>query len=61
MVLDEPDANLDRAGIELVAALVRELRGEAMVAIAAHTPELVDVGDVRVVLADGRVQRTVEA
>jgi ATP-binding cassette subfamily C protein CydD len=58
VVLDEPDANLDRAGIELVAALVRELRGEHMVAIAAHTPELVAAADLRVTLADGRVVAT---
>jgi ATP-binding cassette subfamily C protein CydCD len=58
VVLDEPDANLDRAGIETVGAIVRELRGKCMVALAAHTPELVEVGDVRVTLADGRVART---
>lgn len=50
-LLDEPDANLDRAGIELVAALVAELIAEGkMVAIAAHTPELAAIGGARVTL-----------
>jgi ABC-type multidrug transport system fused ATPase/permease subunit len=55
VILDEPDANLDRDGIALVAGLVRDLRKSAMVAIAAHSPELLEVGDVRVALDDGRV------
>lgn len=40
-LLDEPDANLDRAGIALVGEIIRELvaRGR-MVAVAAHTEEL---------------------
>jgi ATP-binding cassette subfamily C protein CydCD len=40
VLLDEPDANLDAAGVQLVARLVQELRAEAMVAVVAHTPEL---------------------
>jgi ABC-type multidrug transport system fused ATPase/permease subunit len=41
VLLDEPDANLDASGIELVASLVRELTARGtMVAIAAHTAEL---------------------
>jgi ABC-type multidrug transport system fused ATPase/permease subunit len=41
MLLDEPDADLDRQGVELVATLVRELCASGkMVAIAAHAPEL---------------------
>ena len=54
-LLDEPDANLDRAGIALVAELLRELGGRAMVAFAAHTPELLAVADRVVVLEAGRV------
>jgi ABC-type multidrug transport system fused ATPase/permease subunit len=54
-LLDEPDANLDRAGIALVAGLIRELGGRAMVAFAAHTPELLEVADRVVVLSGGRV------
>ncbi len=57
VLLDEPDANLDRAGIALIADLVRELSRDRMVALAAHTRELLDVAD-RVVLLDrGRVVR----
>lgn len=41
VLLDEPDANLDREGVALVAALVSELSAAGtMVAVAAHTPEL---------------------
>jgi putative ABC transport system ATP-binding protein len=54
-LLDEPDANLDRAGITLVAELIKELSGRAMVAFAAHTPELLEVADRVVHLKDGRV------
>ena len=57
-LLDEPDANLDRAGIALVAELLRELAGRAMVAFAAHTPELLAVADRVVVLETGRVVET---
>jgi ABC-type multidrug transport system fused ATPase/permease subunit len=56
-VLDEPDANLDRAGITLVAELVRELAVTKMVVIAAHTPELLDAADQVIVLERGRVIR----
>ena len=54
-LLDEPDANLDRAGIVLVAELLRELAGRAMVAFAAHTPELLAVANRVVLLEGGRV------
>jgi ATP-binding cassette subfamily C protein CydCD len=49
--LDEPDANLDRAGIALVAEVVRDLvaRGR-MVAIAAHTGELAEIPGARLKL-----------
>jgi ABC-type bacteriocin/lantibiotic exporter with double-glycine peptidase domain len=41
VLLDEPDANLDREGIALVAALVADLcAAGTMVAIAAHNSEL---------------------
>jgi ABC-type bacteriocin/lantibiotic exporter with double-glycine peptidase domain len=41
LLLDEPDANLDRDGIQLVGELARELTAAGkMVAIAAHSPEL---------------------
>jgi len=51
-LLDEPDANLDRAGIALVGTLVRELVGRGrMVAIAAHTDELASLPGTRVRLS----------
>jgi ATP-binding cassette subfamily C protein CydCD len=54
-LLDEPDANLDRAGIALVESLLRELAQQGMVAFAAHTPELVVVADHVLALEKGRV------
>lgn len=51
-LLDEPDANLDRAGIALVGEIVRELVGRGrMVAIAAHTEELVSLPGTRLRLS----------
>lgn len=55
-VLDEPDANLDREGIALVAGLLRELAQDRMVAFAAHTPELLAVASKVVTLDAGRVR-----
>jgi ABC-type bacteriocin/lantibiotic exporter with double-glycine peptidase domain len=41
ILLDEPDANLDRDGVALVVSLVTSLcESGKMVAVAAHTPEL---------------------
>ena len=54
-VLDEPDANLDRAGIALVADVLRELARDHGVIFAAHTPELLGVADHVVTLEGGRV------
>jgi ABC-type multidrug transport system fused ATPase/permease subunit len=54
-VLDEPDANLDRAGITLVADVLLELARARAVVFAAHTPELLDIGDHVVTLDNGRV------
>ena len=50
-LLDEPDANLDRAGIALVGEIVRDLVGRGrMVAVAAHTDELASIPGTRVTL-----------
>jgi ABC-type multidrug transport system fused ATPase/permease subunit len=50
-LLDEPDANLDRAGIVLVGEIVRELVEQGrMVAVAAHTEELACVAGTRLTL-----------
>lgn len=52
VLLDEPDANLDREGVALVAALVKELSSKGkMVAVAAHTPELAALSSQRVELS----------
>ena len=56
-LLDEPDANLDRAGIALVVDIVRELSRQRMVMLAAHTPELLALADRVVTLDGGRVVR----
>lgn len=58
VVLDEPDANLDAAGVKIVAEVVRELARDRMVVVAAHTPELAAAGDVIVELDMGRVRRS---
>jgi ABC-type transport system involved in cytochrome bd biosynthesis fused ATPase/permease subunit len=52
VLLDEPDANLDRDGIAMVRALLEELVAEGrMVAVAAHTRELAELPGVMVSLA----------
>jgi ABC-type bacteriocin/lantibiotic exporter with double-glycine peptidase domain len=56
-LLDEPDANLDRAGIALVVDIVRELSRQRTVMLAAHTPELLALADRVVTLDGGRVVR----
>jgi ABC-type multidrug transport system fused ATPase/permease subunit len=56
-LFDEPDANLDRAGIEHVAELLRELSRSATVIVAAHTPEILALADHFVELDRGRVVR----
>ncbi len=51
LLLDEPDANLDRAGVVLVGEIVRELVADGkMVAVAAHTEELMSIPGTRVTL-----------
>lgn len=54
-LLDEPDANLDRAGIVLVADVLRDLARQHMVIVAAHTQELLAVADRVVTLEEGCV------
>jgi ABC-type transport system involved in cytochrome bd biosynthesis fused ATPase/permease subunit len=54
-LLDEPEANLDRAGIELVAEIVRELAKDHMVIVAVHTQELLRVATEVLELDGGRV------
>lgn len=52
VLLDEPDANLDREGIDLVLSLVRELSAAGkMVVVIAHTRELLGISSGRLDLA----------
>jgi ABC-type multidrug transport system fused ATPase/permease subunit len=60
-LLDEPDANLDRAGIALVAEVIRELAARGMVAFVAHTPELLAAADRVIILQDGRQVEAAQA
>jgi ABC-type transport system involved in cytochrome bd biosynthesis fused ATPase/permease subunit len=55
LLLDEPDANLDREGIARVGDILRELSRDHMIAFAAHTPELVAIAGRTVTLDAGRV------
>lgn len=55
-LLDEPDANLDAAGIVMVGKLLRELADAGkIVVVAAHTPEILAVADRVVHLDKGKV------
>jgi ABC-type multidrug transport system fused ATPase/permease subunit len=51
VLLDEPTTGLDAGGVALVERIVRELSRDRMVAVAAHSPQLLQLGDIRVVLA----------
>ncbi|HEX7664749.1 MAG TPA: ATP-binding cassette domain-containing protein, partial [Polyangiaceae bacterium] len=54
-LLDEPDANLDAAGIEVTRSVVGALAKEKLVIVAAHSAALVDAADSVVRLEKGRV------
>jgi ABC-type multidrug transport system fused ATPase/permease subunit len=56
VVLDEPDANLDREGIARVAGIVARLAHEKMLLVVAHTVEIERVADRTVTLERGRVR-----
>lgn len=59
VVLDEPDANLDRDGIALVASLIVELSREHMVLVVAHAPEILAVADRVVTLEAGSAREAI--
>lgn len=50
VLLDEPDANLDADGVEVLARLIADLAKTKIVVVAAHDPRLVGVGGVFVEL-----------
>ena len=52
ILLDEPDANLDRDGVALMAKLIHELAQDSMIALVAHSADLLDVAD-RLLVMDG--------
>jgi ATP-binding cassette, subfamily C, bacterial CydCD len=53
VLLDEPDANLDRLGIAAVQSVLKEVARQKMVLIVAHTPELLELADHVVTLEAG--------
>jgi len=53
ILLDEPDANLDAEGLELLTVLLRELAPGRMIAVAAHSPRLIASADRVLALDEG--------
>lgn len=53
VMLDEPDANLDRDGLQLVAQVLAEMKRERMVLLVAHTAEVLGVADRVITLGAG--------
>ena len=53
ILLDEPDANLDADGLELLIVLLRELAPGRMIAVAAHSPRLIASADRVLALDEG--------
>jgi ATP-binding cassette subfamily C protein CydCD len=56
VLLDEPEANMDAEGVDLVAALVRELALTRAVALVAHTERVVRVASQVVSLGETAVR-----
>lgn len=57
VLLDEPTAHLDAAGVETIHAVVTELARTRTVVATTHRPELVTVADRHVELVDRRSRR----
>ena len=55
VLLDEPDANLDRSGIATVVRLVQELGEKRRVALVAHHADLLEAADRILVFDEGRL------
>jgi ABC-type transport system involved in cytochrome bd biosynthesis fused ATPase/permease subunit len=58
LLMDEPDANLDPAGIELLLQIIRSDPKRAAI-VATHGPELIAAGDKVIWLDRGSVAKTV--
>ncbi|MGE0724962.1 MAG: type I secretion system permease/ATPase [Alphaproteobacteria bacterium] len=54
LVLDEPDSNLDQAGIEALVAAIRQAREDgSIVVMASHRPALIEIADHILEMRDG--------
>lgn len=54
LILDEPDANLDVAGVALLAGVLQELSNTRRILLVAHAPELLSLAQRVVSLGGGR-------
>jgi ABC-type lipoprotein export system ATPase subunit len=63
LIADEPTGNLDNASGEIILNLIRRAADElgAAVLIATHSSEAAAIADVRVRMADGRIEDSPEA
>ncbi len=50
LILDEPTANLDVAGIDMVFSIIQQYRRDKIVVLATNDTEEAELGDVKVVL-----------
>jgi ATP-binding cassette subfamily C protein CydCD len=55
VLLDEPDAGLDPAGLALVTQICRDLARDRLVLVAAHSREMLAAADRVIILDEGRV------
>ncbi len=55
VLLDEPDQNLDRKGLQLVTRIIAQLAREKLVIVAAHDPEFLNIEGHHVSLRGGRI------
>lgn len=63
LVLDEPTASLPAGEVELLASMLRACaaRGQAILFISHHLPEILGLADTVTVLRDGRIVTTVRS
>ncbi len=55
VILDEPDADLDRDGVRIVREIIAELARSRMVLVVAHDPEILAAADRVITLAGGGI------
>jgi ABC-type protease/lipase transport system fused ATPase/permease subunit len=56
LVMDEPNANLDGAGEQALADVIRDLRGKVTVVVVTHRSTLIEHVDQVAVLEGGRIR-----